>query len=222
MSTPLVRELRRRQDLLHAGHGCPHNAGRDPGKVRIAGGPAESDLGFPTIDEGPGRVGPDSRNTTFSAADKPVIFWTPTTGARVVRGPINVAWDKLGGSAGPLGVPVEDEAYRGEVVTQKFTGGELSWNRQTKTFTTVPPELAGQLTVLEVPDGPTSAINAAAAPRAESRARWAPRRARRMDRLRRPRPGLRRRQDLLQSIHRGACRHRSGPREVRERRWSRG
>ena len=90
-----------------------------------------------------------------------MIFWTPDHRRHVVRGPINAAWDKLGGSAGPLGVPVEDEAYRGDVVTQKFTGGELSWNRQTKTFTTVPPELAGQLTGLEVPDDPTSAINAA-------------------------------------------------------------
>ena len=130
-------------------------------KYESLGGPADSDLGWPTIDEGPGRIGPDSRNSTFSAGDKPVIFWTPATGARVVRGAINAAWDKLGGSAGPLGVPVEDEAYRGEVVTQKFTGGELSWNPQTKAFTTVPPELAGQLAGLEVPDDPTSAINAA-------------------------------------------------------------
>ena len=37
-------------------------------KYESLGGPADSDLGFPTIDEGPGRVGPDSRNTTFSAA----------------------------------------------------------------------------------------------------------------------------------------------------------
>ena len=66
-------------------------------KYESLGGPADSDLGFPTIDEGAGRA-PDSRNTTFSAADKPVIFWTPDTGARVVRGPINAAWDKLGGS----------------------------------------------------------------------------------------------------------------------------
>ena len=79
----------------------------------------------------------------------------------MVRGPINAAWDKLGGSAGPLGVPAEDEAYRGDVVTQKFTGGELSYDAQTKTFTTVPPELAGQLAGLEIPDDPTSAINAA-------------------------------------------------------------
>ena len=41
------------------------------------------------------------------AADNPVIFWTPDTGARVVRGPINAAWDKLGGSAGQLGVPAD-------------------------------------------------------------------------------------------------------------------
>jgi uncharacterized protein with LGFP repeats len=130
-------------------------------KYQSLGGPADSDLGFPTIDEGPGRVSPDSRNTTFSAGDKPVIFWTPDTGARVVRGAINAAWDKVGGSAGPLGVPVEDETYDGDVVTQRFTGGQLSWNRQTKAFTTVPPELAGQLTGLAVPTDATSAINAA-------------------------------------------------------------
>jgi uncharacterized protein with LGFP repeats len=130
-------------------------------KYESLGGPADGDLGFPTIDEQPGRVGPDSRNTTFSAADKPVIFWTPATGARVVRGAINAAWDKLGGSAGPLGVPAEDEVYRADVVSQKFTGGELSWNAATKTFTTVPADLAGQLVGLAVPEDPTSAINAA-------------------------------------------------------------
>jgi uncharacterized protein with LGFP repeats len=129
-------------------------------KYESLGGPANSDLGFPTIDEGAGRA-PGSRNTTFSAADKPVIFWTPDTGARVVRGPINAAWDKLGGSAGALGVPAEDEAYRGDVVNQKFTGGEISYDAKSKTFTTVPPDLAGQLADLEIPDDPTSAINAA-------------------------------------------------------------
>jgi uncharacterized protein with LGFP repeats len=129
-------------------------------KYMSLGGPADGDLGFPTIDEGAGRA-PDSRNTTFSAADNPVIFWTLPTGARVVRGPINAAWDKLGGSAGQLGVPADDEMYRGNLVTQKFTGGELSYDRKAKTFTTVPPELAGQLAGLEIPDDPTSAINAA-------------------------------------------------------------
>jgi len=78
-----------------------------------------------------------------------------------VRGAINAAWDKLGGSAGQLGVPAEDEVYRGDVVSQKFTAGELSWNRKDKTFTTVPPELAGQLGDVVVPEDPASAIAAA-------------------------------------------------------------
>ena len=130
-------------------------------KYESLGGPADGDLGFPTIDEGPGRISPESRNTTFSAADQPVIFWTPDTGAHVVRGALNAAWDKVGGSAGPLGVPTEDEVFKGDVVSQKFTGGELSWNRSTKEFTTVPPDLAGQLAGLTIPEDATSAINAA-------------------------------------------------------------
>lgn len=129
-------------------------------KYESLGGPADSDLGFPTIDEGSGRA-PDSRNTTFSAADKPVIFWTPDNGARVVRGPINAAWDKLGGSAAVLGVPTGDETSRGEVISQQFTGGEVSWDRKTKTFTTTPPELADQLAGLAVPSDVASEIAAA-------------------------------------------------------------
>ncbi|WP_231750893.1 LGFP repeat-containing protein, partial [Mycobacterium sp. NAZ190054] len=129
-------------------------------KYESLGGPADSDLGFPTIDEGPGRA-PGSRNSTLSAPDNPVIFWTPATGARVVRGAINAAWDRLGGSSGVLGVPADDETYDGSVVSQRFTGGELSYDSRAKTFTTVPPELAGQLAGLEVPDDPVTAINAA-------------------------------------------------------------
>ncbi|MGA5539242.1 LGFP repeat-containing protein [Mycolicibacterium nivoides] len=129
-------------------------------KYESLGGPAEGDLGFPTIDEGAGRA-PDSRNSTLSAPDNPVIFWTPSTGARVVRGAINAAWDKLGGSAGVLGVPAEDESFDGDVNSQKFTGGEISWNRKTKAFTTVPPELADQLAGLDIPSDPAAAIAAA-------------------------------------------------------------
>ncbi|MCB0925381.1 MAG: hypothetical protein KDB50_12690 [Mycobacterium sp.] len=130
-------------------------------KYESLGGPADSDLGFPTIDEVPGLIGDFSRVSTFSASDKPAIFWTPDTGAWAVRGAINVAWDKLGGSAGTLGVPIEDERYDGDVVSQKFTGGELSWNSATKSFTTVPAELAESLVGLEVPLDPTTLINQA-------------------------------------------------------------
>ncbi|WP_442932927.1 LGFP repeat-containing protein [Mycobacterium kyogaense] len=129
-------------------------------KYESLGGPADGDLGFPTIDEGPGRA-PNSVNSTFSASDNPVIFWTPDTGAHVVRGPINAAWDRLGGSSGTLGVPSEDETYDGAVVTQKFTGGQISYDGRTKKFTTAPADLAGQLADLSVPDDPVAAINAA-------------------------------------------------------------
>jgi uncharacterized protein with LGFP repeats len=128
-------------------------------KYRALGGPGDGDLGFPTIDEVTGLVGPDSRVSTFSASDKPAIFWTPDTGAWVVRGAINAAWDKLGGSAGALGVPIADETYNGDVVDQKFANGEISWNRVAKAFTTVPADLAGQLVDVVVPTDATSAIN---------------------------------------------------------------
>ncbi|MBV8863338.1 MAG: LGFP repeat-containing protein [Mycobacterium sp.] len=130
-------------------------------KYEALGGPAASDLGFPTINEVPGLAGPDSRVNMFSASDKPVIFWTSAHGAFVVRGAINAAWDKLGSSGGALGVPVGDETYDGEVATQAFSGGRVSWNRLTKAFTTDPPDLAKQLTDLQVPVDPTADINMA-------------------------------------------------------------
>ena len=126
-------------------------------KFRAVGGTA--DLGFPNADESAGRA-PQSRNSLFSGADRPVIFWTPDTGAVVVRGALNAAWDRLGGSSGVLGVPTADETYDGDVVSQTFSGGQISFDTRTKTFTTVPPELAGQLADVTAPGDATSAINA--------------------------------------------------------------
>ena len=130
-------------------------------KYKSLGGPADSDLGFPTINEVAGLAGPNTRVSTFNASDKPAIFWTPDTGAFAVRGAINAGWDKLGGSAGALGVPIEDERYDGDNVSQKFTGGELTWNLGTKTFTSAPPEFADNLVGLEVPSDATTLINLA-------------------------------------------------------------
>jgi uncharacterized protein with LGFP repeats len=130
-------------------------------KYESLGGPASSDLGFPTINEVPGLAGPDSRVATFSASDKPVIFWTPDHGAFVVRGAMNAAWDKLGSSGGVLGAPIADETYDGELTSQKFSGGEISWNRKTKEFATNPAPLADQLKGLQVAIDPPAAINMA-------------------------------------------------------------
>jgi uncharacterized protein with LGFP repeats len=130
-------------------------------KYEMLGGPVNSDLGFPNINEVPGLAGPDSRVATFSASDKPVIFWTSEHGAFVVRGAMNAAWDKLGSSGGVLGAPVGDATYDGDVTSQKFNAGEISWNRKTKNFTTTPPALAEQLKGLQVATDPTAAINTA-------------------------------------------------------------
>jgi uncharacterized protein with LGFP repeats len=130
-------------------------------KYEALGGPAASDLGFPTANELRGLAGPDSRVSTFSASDKPLIYWTADHGAFVVRGAINAAWDKLGSSGGALGVPTGDETFDGELATQAFSGGKVSWNRLTKAFTTVPPDLASKLTDLQVPVDPTADINMA-------------------------------------------------------------
>ena len=130
-------------------------------KYESLGGAAGSDLGWPTINEVPGLAGPDSRAATFSASDKPVIFWTPDHGAFVVRGALNAAWDRLGSSGGVLGAPVSDETFDGEVISQKFAGGAVSWNKKTKDFTTEPAALADQLKGLQVAIDPTVAINMA-------------------------------------------------------------
>jgi uncharacterized protein with LGFP repeats len=130
-------------------------------KYESLGGPAGSDLGFPTINEVPGLAGPDSRVATFSASDKPVIFWTPDHGAFAVRGALNAAWDKLGSSGGVLGAPIGDETYDGDVISQKFTGGAVSWNKKTNAFTTEPAVLGDQLKGLQVAIDPTGAINIA-------------------------------------------------------------
>ena len=130
-------------------------------KYESLGGPGGGDLGFPTINEVPGLAGPDSRVITFSASDKPVIFWTPEHGAFVVRGALNAAWDRLGSSGGVLGAPVADETYDGEVVSQKFSGGQISWNTKTTEFTTDPATLADQLKGLQVAVDPTAAISMA-------------------------------------------------------------
>ncbi|WP_237160307.1 LGFP repeat-containing protein [Mycolicibacter engbaekii] len=129
-------------------------------KYEALGGAADNGLGFPSSDEVPGLV-PGSRVAILSGADNPVIFWTPEHGAHVVRGPINAGWDKLGSSTGALGVPVEDERYDGAVVTQKFSAGALSFDSATRTFTTVPPELAAQLADVQAQADPAAAIDQA-------------------------------------------------------------
>ena len=48
-------------------------------KYEALGGPGGGDLGFPIANEADGGLKQPSRVSEFSANDKPVIFWTPST-----------------------------------------------------------------------------------------------------------------------------------------------
>lgn len=73
-------------------------------KYQSVGG-SDGPLGLPTGDEQPAPNG--GRRQIFGAG---AIYWTPQTGAHIVRGVIRSTWEyEYGGAAGPLGYPTSDE-----------------------------------------------------------------------------------------------------------------
>lgn len=134
-------------------------------KYESLGGPAGSDLGFPVGNVADGAI-PGSRVSRFTAPDEPVIFFAPDTGAFVVRGAMKAAWDKLDGASGALGAPAGDQAVDGDKVTQKFTGGKVSWDKATNTFSTEPANLAKSLSGVQVPGAATGSSVATTGPAA--------------------------------------------------------
>ncbi|MGW0455988.1 LGFP repeat-containing protein [Gordonia sputi] len=78
-------------------------------------------LGFPTTDE---IVTPDGkgRYNTFQGG---AIYWSPTTGAHPVYGPLYLFWGSLGFEAGTFGYPTGDPVYTGNNVSQEFEHGTL-------------------------------------------------------------------------------------------------
>ncbi|MGC4962564.1 hypothetical protein ACPXCG_02675 [Gordonia sp. DT218] len=103
-------------------------------KYTDEGGPTGS-LGFPSESEGPADYRPTGRGASFAAADQPKIYWTPSGGSWVVRGPFTVATDKLGAT---LGAPTADMTTSGDVMTQEFANGTLTYNRSTGAWTSAP------------------------------------------------------------------------------------
>ncbi|MGR6965918.1 N-acetylmuramoyl-L-alanine amidase [Geodermatophilus sp. URMC 61] len=95
---------------------------------RAAGGPTGF-LGFPTTSDAPT---PDGRGyfVRFQGGD---IYWSPATGARIVRGGILATWLGSGGVTGPLGFPTTSDAAtpggRGAFV--RFQGGDIYWSPTT-------------------------------------------------------------------------------------------
>lgn len=78
-------------------------------------------LKFPTSDE---IVAPDGKGrfTTFQGG---AIYWSPTTGAHPVYGPLYLFWAHFGYEAGSFGYPTGDPVYTGDNVSQQFQRGTL-------------------------------------------------------------------------------------------------
>ncbi|MGY1783999.1 N-acetylmuramoyl-L-alanine amidase [Geodermatophilus sp. SYSU D00698] len=92
-----------------------------------AGGP--SSLGAPTVEE---RGVSDGRGVV-AEFQRGAIYWTATTNAHVIRGGIRDHWLSLGGPAGPLGYPVDDERGMpdGSGARSAFEGGSVYWSPAT-------------------------------------------------------------------------------------------
>ena len=131
-------------------------------KYRALGGPADSDLGFPNIDEGPGQVSPASRNTTFSAGRQPGHLLD--SGHRRLGG---ARRDQRG--VGPSSAarrvssafPSPTRPTTATSCRRTSPAGRSPSTVGRKSFTTEPPDLAGQLGDVTIPGDVTSAINAA-------------------------------------------------------------
>ncbi len=88
-------------------------------------------LGYPLTDETktPDGVG------RFNHFQNGSIYWTPTTGAHEVHGPIRAKWESLGWETGALGYPVKDEYAVTGGRESEFQKGFLTLNTTTNTVT---------------------------------------------------------------------------------------
>jgi peptidoglycan/xylan/chitin deacetylase (PgdA/CDA1 family) len=83
-------------------------------------------LGAPRNDEGPaGGIGAFNDFSGFAS-----IYWSPGTGAHVIRGSIRAHWIAKGKEWG-LGFPVTDELYPPGHVRQTFTRADILWSPST-------------------------------------------------------------------------------------------
>jgi uncharacterized protein with LGFP repeats len=95
----------------------------------LAAGGATGSLGFPTTSDAPT---PDGRGyfVRFQGGD---VYWSPTTGAHIVRGSIRRTWLATGGTSGYLGFPTTTEGPVGNGASVRFQGGDLFWSPTTGT-----------------------------------------------------------------------------------------
>jgi uncharacterized protein with LGFP repeats len=124
------RYQRFQNGAIHASTaGAVETHGQIDARYRATGG-SGGPLAFPTTDTlaAADRVG---RFNRFSGNGGGAIFWSPSTGAQAVYGPIFARWGQLSAERGPLGYPRSSvyEVPGGQRVD--FQGGFLRWDRAT-------------------------------------------------------------------------------------------
>lgn len=98
---------------------------------------AETSVGYPITDE---LSCPDTKGRfqEFAGKDKwrTAIYWSPTTGAQLVKGVIGETWGKNGWETGKLGYPVGEEHKAEDGIVQKFQRGSILFKGGTATVRT--------------------------------------------------------------------------------------
>lgn len=86
-------------------------------------GAEKSALGFPTSDE---KITPDGKGR-YNTFQNGSIYWSPTTGAHPVNGPILDQWSQDGYESGKWGYPVSDQVIdlENDRITQGFQRGTI-------------------------------------------------------------------------------------------------
>ncbi|WP_198588183.1 polysaccharide deacetylase family protein [Geodermatophilus chilensis] len=87
----------------------------------------ESGLGYPTTDE---RFTADKKGV-YQEYQRGAVYWSPTTGAREVRGAIRHRWNSAGRVTGSLGYPTSNEVRLsgGKGVLQAYQRGWVYWSQ---------------------------------------------------------------------------------------------
>jgi uncharacterized protein with LGFP repeats len=86
-----------------------------------------SRLGYPVTDEYPT---PNGRGR-FNHFERGSIYWSPSTSARVVEGPVRDKWAQTGWENGTLGFPTTDVYPTATGQRADFEGGSIEWNKVT-------------------------------------------------------------------------------------------
>ena len=93
----------------------------------LAAGAEAGAIGYPLTDELGGLKNGGSVQLFTGGA----FYWSPASGAHVVKGAIALAWLLKGAQAGKLGYPTSEEYTSGSLTAQDFQGGRISWSSKT-------------------------------------------------------------------------------------------